>query len=256
MTRGKKGYFKSFEKTTPGSLSQPDHSDKARTSHSQHPTAAKRDFLVWSYFLQNGGYFSVNTHAGKQQKVSITSREKQQQALGFVSAILHRQGENFWRRGWKSSEVHYHNLVEQLGDECDFDAPRDRWESCLPPKSTDWYKFAALILMLCSALSPDERLVPVMHSLFSNYEPPLSSSFKSTQKILFFGKEFFETWAVKRIIFRRLQLLFTSEGFLAITQKLFSTTKESAPKWHLLRSIPVIMIEHSNSAAVAKYLEQ
>jgi hypothetical protein len=33
-----------------------------------------------------------------------------------------------------------------------------------------WYEYAALLLMLCLALIPDEELVPVMHSPFSSYE--------------------------------------------------------------------------------------
>jgi hypothetical protein len=51
-----------------------------------------------------------------------------------------------------------------------FAAPRDGWEICLPPKSTDWYKFAALLLMLHSTLIPDHILVPVMQSVFSCYK--------------------------------------------------------------------------------------
>lgn len=38
---------------------------------------------------------------------------------------------------------------------------------CFPPKSHDSYEFASLLLMVCSALIPDDRAVPCMHSLFS-----------------------------------------------------------------------------------------
>jgi hypothetical protein len=38
------------------------------------------------------------------------------------------------------------------------------------PKNKNWYEFASLLLMLCSALIPDNRLVPVMHSIFAHNE--------------------------------------------------------------------------------------
>jgi hypothetical protein len=134
------------------------------------PTLPDGRFFVWKFFLENGGYFSVNTPSGKPAKVSVMSVNKQQQCIRFVSAVLYPQGENFWRRGWKSSQIRFHNLVKQMREDCAFSAPRDGWETCLPPKSTDWYEFAALVLMLCSALIPDQRLLPVMQSLFSKYD--------------------------------------------------------------------------------------
>jgi endonuclease III len=49
-------------------------------------------------------------------------------------------------------------------------APRDAWESCLPTKDKNWYEFAVLLLMLCSSVVPDARLVPAMKVIFSRYE--------------------------------------------------------------------------------------
>jgi hypothetical protein len=42
------------------------------------------EFQVWTFFLQNEGYFSVNSQAGKEPKVNCISANKQQQALCFV----------------------------------------------------------------------------------------------------------------------------------------------------------------------------
>jgi hypothetical protein len=108
--------------------------------------------------------------SGKEPKVSVMSMNKQQHALQFVLAILHPEGNDLWRCGWKSFQVRFHNLLKQLWDECGFDAPHDHWETCLPAKSMECYELAPLLLMLCSVLIPDERLVTVMHSLFSSYE--------------------------------------------------------------------------------------
>jgi endonuclease III len=133
------------------------------------PPLPKGDFPSWKNFLENGGYFSVSTPSGKESKVSVMPIPRQEQSLAFVSGILHPVGPYWWRRGWKSTQVRFHNLVKQLREEIAFEAPRDRWESCLPPKSSDSYEFASLVLMLCSALIPDERLVPCMRSIFSTH---------------------------------------------------------------------------------------
>jgi endonuclease III len=135
--------------------------------HHNVPPLPNGDFPSWKFFLENGGYFSVSTPSGKESKVSVMAVPKQQQTMAFVFGILNPVGDYWWRRGWKSTQVRFHNLVKQLRKEIGVEAPRDRWESCLPPRSSDSYEFASLFLMLCSALIPDERLVPCMESIFS-----------------------------------------------------------------------------------------
>ena len=49
-------------------------------------------------------------------------------------------------------------------------APRDEWETCLPSKDKNWYEFAVLLLMLCSSVIPDARLVPAMQVIFQQFE--------------------------------------------------------------------------------------
>jgi hypothetical protein len=110
---------------------------------------------VWKLFLQNGGCFSVNSQAGKEPKANCILGNKQQQVLCFVLPILNPVGENLWMRRWKNSQVRFHNLFKLIHINS-LEAPRDLWEMCLPPKSKDWYEFASLLLMLCSALMPDK----------------------------------------------------------------------------------------------------
>jgi endonuclease III len=132
------------------------------------PPLPNGDFQTWKYFLQNGGYFSVQSARGKPPKVSCISIGRQETALNFVNKILYPIGEYEYRSGWKNCQLQFHNRVKELRSEFQ-DAPRDLWESCLPRKSDDSYEFSALLLMLCSARTPDEKLVPVMQRLFSSH---------------------------------------------------------------------------------------
>ncbi len=86
----------------------------------------------------------------------------------FVYPILHTRGINSRRCGWLSNQIHFHNSLNQLQSSF-MEPPRDLWEEGLPPKSDDSYESLTLLLMLCSSLIPDDRLVPIMHNFFTKY---------------------------------------------------------------------------------------
>jgi hypothetical protein len=52
--------------------------------------------------------------SGKESKVSVMAVPKQEQTMAFVSGILNSVGDYWWRRGWKHTQVRFHNLVKQL----------------------------------------------------------------------------------------------------------------------------------------------
>jgi hypothetical protein len=201
------------------------------------PPLPDGQFFVWKFYLENGGYFSVNMPAGKPAKVSVMSVNKQQQCIRFVSAILYPKGENVWRRGWKSSQIRFHNLVKQMREDCAFSAPHDGWKTCFPPKSTDWYEFAALVLMLCSALIPDQRLLPVMQeSLFSKYEVTPTFVLKKHATDPLFWETLLRDLGrqvsnAKNVILAAATILSVLDTFLGITQKWFLITRVWAPRW-------------------------
>jgi hypothetical protein len=116
------------------------------------PSLPNGDFASWKYFLDNGGY--------------VLSSNKRMQVLAFVSPILNPTGDDFWRNRFMERQVQFHNRLKSLREEFG-DAPRDLWETCLPDKSVDWYEFAVLLLMICSSMIPDQKLVPFMALLFS-----------------------------------------------------------------------------------------
>ena len=124
----------------------------------------------WKFFLESGGYFNVTHPVGKPSKVNDISFQKRQQILLFVLPILNAEngpGPDEWRLGWLSTQVQFHLAVRRLRAEFP-SAPRDLWESCLPPKSSNYYEFDTLLLMLCSSMIPDSRLVPVMKTISPN----------------------------------------------------------------------------------------
>ena len=131
------------------------------------PPIPNGDFDVWKSFLNNGGYFSI-TKSGTVKKVHSMSANKRNCVLQFVNPILSPTGKDpLGRRGWMNSQLRFHKSVKLLRSTF-VEAPRDHWETCLPPKDKNWYEFATLLLMLCSSVIPDSRLVPAMLSIFTS----------------------------------------------------------------------------------------
>jgi endonuclease III len=134
------------------------------------PPLCYGNYEAWKLFLSGGGYFSV-THKGTfREKVNPLSPSKQQRASEFVEAILAPDdASSTQERGWKNRQLGFHNSMRLLRMSF-IAAPRDLWESCLPSRDKYWYEFAVLLLMLCSSVIPDARLVPEMKVIFSRYE--------------------------------------------------------------------------------------
>jgi hypothetical protein len=127
------------------------------------------DYEAWKVFLSRGGYFLVTNKGTKSQKIQPLSSQKQIIARRFVESILLPDAMNTQRRGWKNRQLQFHNSMKVVRDTF-VNAPRDEWDSCLPSKDKNWYEFAVLLLMLCSSVIPDARLVPAMAAIFTNYE--------------------------------------------------------------------------------------
>jgi endonuclease III len=125
------------------------------------PCLPNGEFQSWKHFLENGGYVSA--------KGKVMSPNKQRQVLAFVAPISNPTVDEKWRKGYLERQVKFHYRIKKLREEFG-NAPRDLWETCLPDKSNDWYEFAVLLLMICSAMIPDQKLVPFMATLFSEDE--------------------------------------------------------------------------------------
>ena len=103
------------------------------------------------------------------EKVNPISLSKEDMASQFVGAILVPDARSTQKRGWKNWQLGFHNSMRLLRHSF-VAAPRDQWESCLRSKDKNWYEFAVLLLMLCSSVIPDARLVPKMQEIFTEYE--------------------------------------------------------------------------------------
>jgi len=148
---------------------------------SEVPPLPDGNFEVWRCFLQNDGYFTIGyDNLLPPKKYKALSPLSKLMAVVFVANILFTEDPSKKPHGmfdtsfiaslvWRPEQLRFHHVLKVLREGY-LEAPRDTWESCLPPESNDNYEFATLLLMLCSSMCADTQLVPFMKNMFKTHE--------------------------------------------------------------------------------------
>jgi hypothetical protein len=155
------------EKQKHGPIAMPEHPPTPKIYYV--PPLCNGSYVAWKLFLSSGGYFSVTKKGTEMKRVIPISSAKQDEAIQFVEQILLPDCTSTQKRGWKNRQLRFHNSMRLLRKSF-LQAPRDDWETCLPSKDKNWYEFAVLLLMLCTSVIPDARLVLVMQAIYQEFE--------------------------------------------------------------------------------------
>jgi endonuclease III len=118
------------------------------TSKTQPPTAllpTDGEFETWRKFGDSGGY-----NISKPQWIRLCSWVAERRSKPDVIA----------------DHVAFHRLIVSMKQETKLATPRDAWADVLPPSNSPNFFWATLMLMICTPLVPDTKIIEVFGALF------------------------------------------------------------------------------------------
>jgi endonuclease III len=142
------------KKATSSKKKNPTPKKKAETpkattrSKTQPPTAAlptDGEFETWRKFGDSGGY-----NISKAQWIRLCSWVAERRSKPDIIA----------------DHVAFHHLIVSMKEETKLATPRDAWADVLPPSNSPNFFWATLMLMICTPLVPDRKIIEVFGELF------------------------------------------------------------------------------------------
>jgi endonuclease III len=103
------------------------------------------EFETWKNFGDSGGY-----NISKPQWIRVCSWVVQRRSKPDVIA----------------DNVAFHRLIVSMKQETNLATPRDAWANVLPPPNSPNFFWATLMLMICTPLVPDTKIIEVFQDLF------------------------------------------------------------------------------------------